>query len=117
MVKKFFFILLVVLLLGFLYSAGGQIYSSLQADKRLEGEIEDLAKLQKHNSELKKRLAEVQGISFVEEQARNKLNFSRPGETVVIIPPEEIDKILSLENPVPEIKLPNWQGWLKLFWK
>lgn len=117
MTKKIFLILLVVLLLGFLIKSGEQIYNSLQADKRLSDEIESLAKLQKQNSELKKRLAEVQGVAFIEEQARDKLNFSRPGETVVVIPQEEIDKILSLENPVSEIKLPNWQGWIRLFWK
>lgn len=108
--------MLVVFILGLGYSLVTQVYNSLQAENRLRQETEDLAKLEKKNAELKRRLAEVQGISFLEEQARDKLNFSRPGEAIVIIPPEEIEKILKLEQKLPEVKYPHWQGWLRLFW-
>ena len=74
-----------------------------QTQKRLE-------RAKAKNKELKKRLAEVQSLAFIEKQAREKLNLAREGEVVVILP-----KI----TPEPEIEeakeLANWQKWLKLF--
>lgn len=115
--KKLVIILTIVLLLGLFYSFGKQIYSSLQTGSRLDKEVGDLTKLQNKNAALKKRLSEVQGIQFVESQARDKLGLARAGETIVIIPQEEIDKVLQQSQVAKMVVLPNWQAWLKLFWK
>ncbi|MBI4037187.1 septum formation initiator family protein [Candidatus Daviesbacteria bacterium] len=115
--KKLIVILAIVLLLGLFYSFGKQIYSSLQTGSKLDKEVSDLAKLQKKNAELKKRLSEVQGVQFIESQARDKLGLSRARETVVIIPQEEIDKILQQSQIAKALVLPNWQAWLKLFFR
>lgn len=115
--RKVATIAVITLLLGLFYGLGRQVYSSLQAGNRLNVEAEELAKLQQKNTELKKKLVEVQSPQFVEKEARDKLNFTRPNETIVIIPQEEIDKILGIEERVEEIKIPNWQGWLRLFLK
>lgn len=116
--RKIIFILFFIILLGLFYALGSQIYDSLQSGKRLDMETEKLIKLQKRNSELKNKLAEVQSIGFIEKEARNKLNLAREGETVIIISQKEIDKVLGLEKKqTEEIKIPNWQGWLRLFWK
>lgn len=115
--KKLTIILIIFLLLALFYGLGKQIYSSLQSSKRLEIEIEAVDKLQKKNTQLKKKFQEVQTPQFIEREARDKLNFSRPNETVIIIPEEEIEKVLNAQKGVEEIKLPNWQGWLRLFFK
>lgn len=115
--KKVVLALSLIMLLVIAYGLGKQFYSSLQTGERLEVEIEEVDRLQKRNAQLKKRLEEVQTPQFIEEAARNKLNFSRPNETVIIIPQEEIDKVLNAEKKVEEIKLPNWQAWLRLFWR
>jgi len=113
MAKKIIYILFIILTLGFFYNFGRQIYESLQSGSRFDREVEDLSKLQQKNFELKKRLEEVGSTQFIEEQARDKLNLSRSGETMMIIPQEEINKILEAGKPTPT-PLPNWQGWLKL---
>lgn len=116
MVKKVIYILVIIILLGVFYSLGKQIYESLQVGSRMDAETEKLAKLQSKNSELKKKLAEAKTPGFIEQQARDKLNLVRAGETVMIIPQKELEKVLG-EKKIGLPPLPNWQAWLKLFWR
>ncbi len=60
-------------------------------------------------------MALSQSQDEVEKIARDKLNMGKPGETVVVIPEELITKVIEDNKPKIEPKLPNWQGWLKLF--
>lgn len=109
--------LLIILILAgvILYSLGQQIYNSLIVAKRLDAEADKLSKLELQNQELKKQAEESGSIGFIEQQARNKLGMARIGETVVIIPQSEIDRLIESQKPVVAEQLPNWQGWLKLF--
>lgn len=117
MVKKLIFLTVIFLMAVFFYNLFRQIYESLQVVNRLDEETEDLTKLQQLNFKLKKQLAASQNIQTIEKIARDKLNMSRAGETVVIIPPEQIERILTSEQSRAKPEIPNWQGWLKLFWR
>lgn len=117
MVRKIAVIVGLILILGLFYSLGRQIYDSLQVNARLDQETEELSGLQKKNKELREKLAYTQTIKFVEMIARDKLNLARPNETIVIIPQAEIKKILGAWQEKKEEIIPNWQGWLRLFWK
>lgn len=57
-------------------------YSGKKA--KIEAEKAQTEALKKENERLKKTLEKVKSFRFMEEEARNKLNLSRPGETVVI---------------------------------
>jgi cell division protein FtsB len=115
MIKKVLYLVAIVLFGVILSSLGRQIYDSLEVGRRLDKETEDLVKLQRENSELKKQLTQVQSVSFIEQQARDNLNFSRQGETVMVIPQEEVDKILNLNKTEKSEPESNWRGWLRLF--
>ncbi len=115
--KRTLYLVALVAILGLSYSLSRQVYTSLQAGSRLDSEAEGLVALQQENSALKKQLAQTNSPSFVEQEARDKLDMARPGETVVIIPQEEIDKVLGLSQDKPVEKVPNWQGWARLFFK
>lgn len=118
MIKKAVIVAVVILLLGFFYNFAKQISGSLAVSQRLDMEAASLATLQKENMQLKKELAQSGSPEAVEEIARDKLGLSRPGETVMVIPPEDIDRLLAAQQvPVKVNKEPNWQGWLKLFWQ
>ncbi len=117
MVRRLLTISIIIGFIFILYGMFHQIYNSLEAGNRLDRELNKLAELQKKNSELKKRLADVETHQFIEQQARDKLNLTREGETMVIIPEHELQKVLGIEQKSVEIKLPNWMGWLKLFYK
>ncbi len=115
--KKIIYFIAIAAVLFLFYSLSQQVYQSLRAGNRLDSEVETLAALQKKNSELKKQLLEVDSLQFIEKEARDKLNLSRPGETIVVIPEANIQKVLdSWQEKKVEI-IPNWQGWLRLFSK
>lgn len=107
----------ILLIIVICYSLAKQTYDSLQVESRVDLETEKLLSLQKENSELKNKLAEVNSIPFIESEARDRLNFARANETVVIIAPDELQKILGVASEKQKEIIPNWQGWLKLFWK
>ncbi len=113
---KLFSILIIVLIVGLiLFGLGKQIYFALQAGKRLDNAAEEVNGLQQQNRILREKLAQTQKYDFWEEIARNKLNLIKPGESLVIIPDQAINRVLSAQKKIEPLNLPNWQGWLKLF--
>ncbi len=113
---KYSGLFIIVLVVGLiLLGLGKQIGTALQAGKRLDTTAQQVDTQQQQNRQLKAKLAEVQKYNFIEQIARNKLNMGKPGETVVIIPEKAINQVLGAQKQIPEINLPNWQGWLKLF--
>ncbi len=112
--KKIFIISAVFLIILAIFGLGKQMAKALQAAQRLDLASDQLSKLQEENTKLQKQLTEVKSKDFLEQQARNKLNLSRANETILIIPQDQIDKVLGLGKKMPEIKIPNYQGWLKL---
>lgn len=106
----------VLLIIVICYSLAKQTYDSLQVESRMDAETEKLISLQRQNSDLKKQLEEVQSIGFIESGARDRLNFARTNETVVIISQEKLQKVLGVAVSKKEEISANWQGWLKLFW-
>lgn len=116
MTKKAILFAILILFLFMFYSLSKQIYDSLRSSYRLDESTDQVAALQQENTELKKRLTHVDSPEFIEQQARDKLNLARPNETVVIIPQSQIDRLVNSQAPAnPAEPIPNWQGWLKLF--
>lgn len=115
MPKTFGLLAILLVSVAILLGLARQIGWSLEAGKHLDNSVDTLSKLQKDNKDLKDKLNEVKSPGFTQALIRNKLNMAKPNETVVIIPKELIDKVLSSKTPPPETKIPNWQGWLKLF--
>lgn len=115
MLKKLLVIVIVIVAIIILIGLVRQINAALGSDKRLEQILDNVSKLEKENKDLKKQLVEAETYDSVEEVARNDLNMSFPDETVVIVPEELIQKILRPQEKPIEIKVPNWEGWLRLF--
>ncbi len=114
--KKIGVVVVMVVVVILAYGLITQIWSAFGAERRLSYEFEKLSKLQIKNQELKKTLAQAKSPEFIEAQARDKLGLAKDGETIFIVPKEKIEQILGLSKKVEEIKLPNWQGWLRVFW-
>jgi cell division protein FtsB len=92
-----------------------QISEALNAGDRLDLAIEEVERLKHENKRLQNKLSEIQEYNYIEEVSRNKLNMSKSNETIVIVPQEAVANILTSQRVVEEPKLPNWQGWLRLF--
>lgn len=108
-------ILISGLLIG--YKLLVQITDSLKSGERLSAQVEAVYKLEIKNKELKRKLKEIQSPLFIEEQVRNKLGLGKAGETIVIIPDEKIKQILGAYESAIPVRLPNWLGWLRVFFK
>jgi len=117
MYKKFGLILILILILIISWTLLGQITTTLKSGDRLKEATDELHKIEIKNKELKAKIEEVKRGEFLEEQARDKLGLVKEGETLVIIPKDKIDQVLGIAKKIEEIKLPNWQGWLKLFYR
>ena len=76
-------------------------------------EAEDnLLEVSEKQEELKRNLAKAQSTQFIEKQARDKLNLSREGETLIILPP--ITPIIEI-TPTITPAYANWEKWVNLF--
>jgi cell division protein FtsB len=75
-----------------------------QRIERLESEAKDLAQ--------KKEF--YQSEDFVEQEARDKLNMAKEGETMVVLPPN-IKEVLGEKENLPSRPLSCWHQWLDLF--
>jgi cell division protein FtsB len=116
MQKIITFVITIFIVALIVFGLGKQIASAIQSGKRLDSEADAVNKLQTQNRELKEKLTQTERYDFIEKTARDKLNLSKNGETIVVVPSEAVDKIISENTPLPvEVKLSNWQGWLKLF--
>ena len=107
------FVISIVILIGLVR----QIKDALEAGSRLDRATDEVSALQAENRSLKQKLENSKSFEFIEEIARNKLNLGKPNETVVIIQKELIDNLINAQKKVEEPKLPNWKGWLRLFWR
>jgi cell division protein FtsB len=81
-----------------------------EAQKKLE-------RLEKEQAELLKLKQEVDSPEFAEREAREKLGLAKPGEIVVVLPPEDILRKLSPDYDQEEYieEQPIYIRWSRLF--
>lgn len=106
-----------VLLALFLVSIVRNINRVVSINRQVEEEKEKISKMQEDNKELAARITEAQSSEFIESQIRNKLGYTKPDETIVIMPDESIVKSLAPPETTVQASLPdpNWVKWKKLF--
>ena len=109
--KKFLPILIILFLVFTIKNNISGIFKTLENENTAENLKQKLAQEQKKNQFLKERLFYVKTNQFVEEEAREKLGMSRPGEYIVIAP---TSAPLNREQIEVNTK-PNWQKWWELF--
>ena len=116
MIKKIALSLIVLLVLVVAYNLIVQIIEATKSGDRLSAAADAVYKLEAKNKALKNKLSQVGSPQFIEEEIRNKLGFSKKGETVVVIPEEKLKSVLGASQSAV-IRFPNWLGWLRVFWK
>lgn len=116
MIKKVSLGFLILVSLVMAYNLVNQIIAVTKSGERLFRSADILFRLEAKNRQLKEKLSKLKSTEFLEEQARNKLGLAKAGETVVVIPEEKLKSILGASQSA-QIRLPNWLGWLQVFWK
>lgn len=107
--NRFLTALVFLLSFYFIFSLSKSTYSLWQKAELVKEAQRDRVREEKKNMELKKKLQFTQSQEFIEKEAREKLGWTKPGETIVIIPPFEATQSATVKV------LPNWKKWLKLF--
>lgn len=81
-----------------------------EAQKKLE-------QLEKEQAELLQMKQQVDSPNFEEKEARDKLGLAKPGEIVVVLPPEDVLKKLAPDyDPEDYIQeQPIFKRWIDLF--
>lgn len=105
-----FFISIVCLI--FIVSLSRSIYSLWQRGDLVTQRETQKDQVLAENTELQQKLEFVNSTPFVEQEAREKLNLSRGGETVVVLP-KDLEPVAesSEASELPQ----NWQQWWGLF--
>lgn len=107
------FLVLLIILLGF---SVARIYNlRLNMERENEGLQAKTEEMKKNNESLEKFLANLSNPSFLEKQAKIKLNYKLPGENVVFVYPEKsVDKAATpSESFKSELsKFDNLKKWL-----
>ena len=112
--KKIIYIAAVIILLVLINNLSHSIYDLWHKQDLLTAAQKELELEKEKNNKLKAELSYVQSEKFIEEQARNKLFMSKPGEQDILIQKNLIQK----EKDKPKIDTrPNWQKWIDLFIK
>ncbi len=116
MIKKITLGCIVLVILFVVYNLINQIIEATRSGERLSQAADAVYKLEVTNKQLKNKLSQIQSLEFIEEEIRNRLGMSKKGETVVVIPEEKLKSVMGTSQAL-EVRLPNWLGWLKVFFR
>ena len=112
--KRIFFVAIIIASIFIINNLIQSIYT-LWNKKELVVDLKNEAKIQEEkNQELKQKLSLINKPQFVEEQARNKLFLTKPGDEIVILSEKDI-KGSQIGKPKPQDTRPNWKKWWDLF--
>jgi len=112
--KKVINLAVLVIGIGLIISLSRDIWRLLKAGDRLKQAQLKVQNLEEESVKLQEQKDYYQSEEFVEEQARNKLNLSKEGETVVVLPANVRELVGRQKSKEPE-KIPNWKKWQRLF--
>ena len=92
-------------------------YRKYQLQKEINQLKSEIERLEGENQKLSDLIKYFQDVSFLEKEAREKLNLKKPGEEVVIIPKGFFEtKEKSLPEKQEKKEEPNWQKWWRYFY-
>jgi cell division protein FtsB len=104
-------------------SLGKETYRKKQIQKEIEGLQTEIQKMNQENSELSNLISYFSSREFQEKEAREKLNLQKEDEKMIVLR-KEIEAQKVEESSAPEQndqaatdQSPNWQKWLRFFFK
>jgi len=107
-------ILIIIVGIILIVSLSRSILKMFKARDELKLAEQKIEELQEEAASLTEKKEFYQSEEFIEQEARNKLNMVKEGETVVVLPPN-VKEILGEKEVQPQTSVPNWRQWLNLF--
>lgn len=112
--KKVIQIAIIVVGISLIVNLTHDILRLLKAGERIKQAENRLEKTKEENKQLLEKKDYYASEEFIEEIARNKLNMARPGETIVVLPPN-LAEVVGRKEKETLSELPNWRKWWNLF--
>jgi len=113
--KKRLLAILVIIVGSFLIiGLSRNIIRLLRAEKKVDTAHEEVRQLQSEQEALLEKKEHFESEEFIEEQARDKLQMTKEGEAIVVLPSDFKEKANSGDEKIA-YELPNWQQWLQVF--
>jgi len=106
--------IIIVIGVGLIFNLSRDISRLAKASGQIKLAQDELAQAKSRNTKLLQQKKYYNSAEFIEEEARNKLNMARPGETIVILP-KNLKKLVNGDQKKAPPPLPNWQKWWQLF--
>lgn len=102
-----------------IFSIGRTTLGLLEKGKALDEAGVMVEELKREQEELLKTKEKIESDEFIEKEARERLGLAKEGETVVVLPEEEILKKLApkLEPDAFPEELPIWKRWVEIFFR
>ncbi len=113
--KKITFIVIFLASLIIINNLVRSIYSLWKKQDLLVETKEELALEKRKHELLEQKLRKVQDPKFVEEEARNKLFYVKPGEQVVVLP-QSLQTEKEKGKQPQQMKKSNIEQWTAFFW-
>lgn len=118
--SKVFLFFIVLALIGLVISLGQESYRKYQLTKEINGLKSEIERLEGKNQQLADLMEYFQEGSYLEKEARLKLNLKKPGEKVVVISQTagaEVDKriVAEAEDEVSNETTNFWKWWEYFF--
>lgn len=89
---------------------GASVWKLYRAGEQVHQAQEQLSQEEAQNQKLKQKLAEIDNPQFIEREAREKLGYSKEGETILILPQQD-----QQSQRVTESEKPSWEQWWDLY--
>ena len=112
--KKIAFFIIIIASLFIINNLVQSIYALWQKKGIVENARIEVEEEKKKNLELKNKLEQVGDPQFVEEEARNRLFLTKPGEQVVVLSDKVFEATKSAKIEPVDTR-PNWKRWWDLF--
>jgi len=108
-------LLIIIIGLGLIVNLSRDIIRLVESLNQVKRVEEQTREIETKRQALLNKKDYYQTEEFIEEEARNKLNMTKPGETIVILP-ENLKAALGQEETSQQNEeSPNWKQWWELF--
>jgi len=118
--SKVFLFFIILALIGLIISLGQESYRKYQLTKEINGLKSEIEQLEGKNQQMADLMEYFQEGSYLEKEARLKLNLKKPGEKIVVISQAaeaEVDKRIVAEtgDEVSNETTNFWKWWEYFF--
>jgi cell division protein FtsB len=114
-VRKIAFVLFCIFCLIIIQGLLSSIIELWQRQDIIKQARLQLEAAKKEHQELREKMRRAEDASYIETEARNKLFMIKPGEHIVILPPQKAEKPL-VKTP-REKRISVYQQWINLFFR